>query len=234
MTDTTDPYDLVKLPTELWDIDKIKPYDKNTKVHSDLQIKKLQASIKQDGLFDALIVDMDGVIIAGHGRFQALCGLGHVKVPVKHAAHLTKNQADAARIAHNALASVEYDSAFMAEELQRLSQADDVDVSTLVLDDHALDFLTEDLGDMNVDAISTDLNQDIDDQEQETAEKVAATDASEEKLAKAFGFGSIPIAAVKSIRAFVAEIEEETGMKGADAFVNWLDARGRTAEAVSG
>lgn len=232
MTNTTDPYDLVKLPTELWDIDKIKPYPKNTKVHSDLQIKKLQASIKADGLFDALIVDMDGYIIAGHGRFQALVGLGKTKVPVKYAAHLTKNQADAARIAHNALASTEYDSAFMSEELSRL-QAEDIDVHGLLLDDHAAQFVIDDLGDMNMDAISTDLNQDIDDQEKETAEKVSATDASDEKLAKAFGFGTIPIAAVKSVRAFVAEIEDETGLKGADAFVNWLNARGRSSEGDS-
>lgn len=225
VTNTTDPYDLVKLPTVLWDIDKVLPYAKNTKVHSKEHIKKLQASIQQDGLFDALIVDMDGVIIAGHGRFEALVGLGHTKVPVKHAAHLTKNQADAARIAHNKTASTEYDSGFMSEELLRLSQADDVDVTALGFDDHELDFLVEDLGDMNVDAISENLDKDIDEQEKETAEKVAATDASDEKIVKAFGFNAIPISAVKAVRRFMAEIEEETGMKGADAFVNWVETR---------
>lgn len=223
---TTDPYDLVKLPTVLWDIDQVKPYARNTKVHTKEQIKKLQASIKQDGLFDALIVDMDGVIIAGHGRFEALVGLGQTKVPVKHAAHLTKNQADAARIAHNKTASTDYDSGFMAEELQRLSEASDVDITALGFDEHELDFLVDDLGDMNMDAISTSLDDDIDDQEKETAEKVAATDASDERITKAFGFSAIPIAAVKSVRRFMAEIEEETGMKGADAFVNWVEARG--------
>lgn len=225
MPNTNDPYDLVNLPTVLWDIDKVKPYPRNTKVHSKDQIRKLQASIKQDGLFDALIVDMDGVIIAGHGRFEALVGLGQTKVPVKHAAHLTKNQADAARIAHNKTASTDYDSGFMAEELQRLSEASDVDITTLGFDEHELDFLVDDLGDMNADAISTSLDEDIDEQEKETAEKVAATDASAEKIVKALGFNAIPIAAVKSVRKFMAEIEEETGMKGADAFVNWVEAR---------
>jgi hypothetical protein len=205
----------------------IKPYAKNTKVHSPTQINKLKASIKKDGLFDALIVDLDGVIIAGHGRFEALVALGHTHVPVKHATNLSKNQADAARIAHNKTASVEYDSAFLSEELTRLSEASDVDITALGFEQNELDMLVlEDLGDFNMDALSANLDEDIDDQERETAEKVEATDASSEKIVKAFGFGSIPIAAVKDVRRFIAEIEEETGMKGADAFVNWVQARG--------
>lgn len=228
MTNTHDPYDLVNLPTELWEINKVKPYERNTKVHSKDHIRKLQASIKQDGLFDALIVDMDGVIIAGHGRFEALVGLGQTKVPVKHAAHLSKNQADAARIAHNKTASTDYDSGFMAEELRRLSEeAPEIDLEALGMDLKELEFLVEDdLGDMNMSAISTNLDEDIDDQEKETAEKVSATDASSEKIGKALGFGDIPISAVKAVRRFIAEIEEETGMKGSAAFVNWVEARG--------
>lgn len=225
MTNTTDPYDLVKLPTELWDIDRVKPYAKNTKVHSPAHIKKLKDSIAADGLFDALIVDLDGVIIAGHGRFEALCALGQTKVPVKYAAHLTKNQADAARIAHNKTASTEYDSGFMAEELQRLSEADDVDITALGFDEHELDFMVADLGDMNVGAISEDLDGDIDRQDEETSEKVKATDASSEKLVKALGFNAIPIAAVKHVRRFLADIESETGLKGDAAFVAWVEAR---------
>jgi hypothetical protein len=225
VTDTTDPYNLANLPTEMWSIDRVKPYERNTKVHSPSHIAKLKASIKADGLFDALIVDMDGVLIAGHGRFEALVGLGHLKVPVKHAAHLTKNQADAARIAHNKTASLEYDSGFMAEELRRLSEADDVDLTALGLDEHELDFLVEDLGDMNMDAISTSLDDDIDEQDRQTEQKVAATDASSEKLVKAFGFNALPIAAVKDVRRFMADVEAETGLQGAEALSAWLAGR---------
>ena len=220
-THTSDPYDLVKLPTEMWAIDRVKPYAKNTKVHSPAHIAKLKASIRADGLFDALIVDFDGILIAGHGRYEALVALGHTTVPVKHAAHLSKNQADAARIAHNKTASTEYDSGFMAEELQRLMDADDVDIAALGFDEHELDFLVEDLGDMNVGAISTDLDADIDAQDAETEEKVAKTDASNEKLVKALGFNEVPIAAVKDVRRFIAKIEADTGLKGADAFVEF-------------
>jgi len=220
----SDPYNLVNLPTQMWAIDRVKPYAKNTKVHSKEHVKKLQKSIQADGLFDALIVDMDGVIIAGHGRYEALVGLGQTHVPVKHAAHLTKNQADAARIAHNKTTSTEYDSGFMAEELARLSEADDVDLTALGLDDHELDFLVDDLGDMNMDAISASLDQDIDDQEKETAAKVAATDASSEKLVKVLGFNAVPIAASKDVRRWIASIEASTGLKGAEAFVAFVQA----------
>lgn len=227
MSNTKDPYNLVNLPTVLWSIADVKPYEKNTKVHSKEHISKLKKSIEADGLFDALIVDMDGVIIAGHGRFEALVSLGHTKVPVKHAAHLTKNQAAAARISHNKTASTEYDSGFMAEELVSLIDASDVTISaeSMGFDAHEWEMLTVDIGEPDMTAISSNLDEDIDDQERETAEKVAATDASGEKIVKAFGFNEIPISAVKAVRRFIAEIEEETGMKGADAFVNWVEAR---------
>lgn len=224
-THKTDPYRLSNLPVEMWGIDRIKPYARNTKVHSQAHITKLKASIAADGLFDPLIVDQDGEIIAGHGRYQALTDLGHTKVPVRHAAHLSKSQAAAARISHNKTASTEYDSGFMAEEMQMLMEADDVDMAALGFDEHELDFLVDDLGEMNMGAISEDLDEDIDNQDRETREKVAATDASSERVTKAFGFAEIPIAAVKHVRRLMAEIEEETGMKGAEAFSNWVAAR---------
>lgn len=231
MNTSKDPYGLAKLPTELWDIDKIKPYARNTKVHSPAHINKLKKSIEADGLFDALIVDMDGEIIAGHGRFEALVSLGHTKVPVKHAAHLTKNQAAAARISHNKTASVEYDSGFLAEELAKLQGDPDIDMDGLGLEDQEFNMLVlGNIGEINDDAFSTDLALDIDNQEAETAEKVKQTDEGMESISKALGFSKISIADVKKLRAFIAEIEEETGMKGAEAFVNWLDARGRSSE----
>ena len=221
----TDPYNLVRIPTEMWSINKVLPYEKNTKVHTKAHIAKLKASIGADGLFDALIIDNDGVIIAGHGRYAALVDLGHKVVPVKHAAHLTKGQADAARIAHNKTASTEYDSGLLAEEMKRLMADDSVDISVLGFDEHELDFLIDDLGEINIGAISDNLDQDVDDQESETANKVLATDASSEKVVKALGFNSVPIAAVKNIRRFIADIEEQTGLVGEAAFAEFCRVR---------
>lgn len=225
-TDThTDPYNLVRLPTEMWGVDQIHTYDKNTKVHTRPHIKKLMSSIATDGLFDALIVDQDGVIIAGHGRFAALVELGHKFIPVKHAAHLSKNQADAARIAHNKTASTDYDSGLLAEEMKRLMLADDVDISVLGFDEAELNFMIDDLGVMNFDAISVNLDEDIDNQDAETGDKVRATDASDEKVVKALGFNAIPIADVKHVRRFIADIESQTGKVGAEAFAEFCRER---------
>ena len=66
-----------------------------------------------------------------------------------------------------------------------------------------------------------DLDADIDAQDAETEEKVAKTDASNEKLVKALGFNEVPIAAVKDVRRFIAKIEADTGLKGAEAFVEF-------------
>ena len=220
----TDPYKLAALPIEYWEASDVKPYARNTKVHSKAHIATLEKSILEFGLFDPLILDADGIIIAGHGRWETLIKLGHAQVPVRIARHLTKPQADAARIAHNKTASTEYDSDFMSQEIRRLSE-EGIDMSALGLDERELDFLVDDLGDMNMDAISVDLDQDIDDQDAETDDKVKATDASNEKLVKAFGFNELPIAAVKDVRRFMADIEQETGLEGQEALVGWLHDR---------
>lgn len=230
-TDKIDDYarkklnELAKLPVEFWTPDKITPYERNTKKHSKEHIAELKKSIKEFGLLDPIIVDFEGVIIAGHGRFEALCELGQTSIPVRHATTLTKNQADAARIAHNKTASTEYDSDFMAEELRRLSEANDINLDALGLDERELDFLTDDLGEINLDALSSDLDADIDEQDRETTEKVKATDASEERLDKILGFKAVPITAARDVRRFLADVEHETGLKGQEAFVEWCSAR---------
>lgn len=224
MTAKADPYNLAELPIEQWNVSDLKPYERNTKVHDENHVIKLARSIKADGLYDAIIVDATGVIIAGHGRWAAVTKLGWAKVPVKVAKNLSKNQADAARIAHNKTSSTEYHSDYMAEELQRLAEADDVDV-TVFMDDHEIEMLIEDVGDMDMGALSTDLDADIDQQEQDSKDMVEQVDNSEEKIVKVLGFNSIPISASKEVRRFMADVEAETGKEGAEAFVEWCSGR---------
>jgi predicted metalloendopeptidase len=100
-----------------------------------------------------------------------------------------------------------------------------VDLQALGLDDHELDFLMDDLGEMDLDAISKALDEEVDQQDKDTADKVTATDASEERLGKVFGFNAIPIAAVKDVRRLIADMESETKKTGQDAFVEWCRAR---------
>lgn len=64
MSKKTNPADQV----EQWPIDKLVPYAKNSRTHSEEQIAQIAASIKEWGFTTAVLVDETGSIIAGHGR----------------------------------------------------------------------------------------------------------------------------------------------------------------------
>ena len=56
---------------ELIETDKLIPYANNARTHSDEQIKKIQASIREFGFVNPVLIDKDCGIIAGHGRVEA-------------------------------------------------------------------------------------------------------------------------------------------------------------------
>lgn len=60
---------------------EIKPYDKNSRKHSDQQIEQLCISITEFGFTNPLIVDKDLNLIAGHARLAAATKLGITEVP---------------------------------------------------------------------------------------------------------------------------------------------------------
>ena len=80
------------------------PYARNSRTHSDEQIAKIAASIKEFGFLNPVIVDGDNGIIAGHGRVLAAQKLGIAEVPAVEANHLTDAQRRAYVIADNRLA----------------------------------------------------------------------------------------------------------------------------------
>ena len=80
------------------------PYARNSRTHSDEQVAKIAASIKEFGFLNPVIVDGDSGIIAGHGRVLAAQKLGLDEVPTIEASHLTDAQRRAYVIADNRLA----------------------------------------------------------------------------------------------------------------------------------
>lgn len=92
-----------KLKMEYWPIAKIKRYANNSKSHPPEQVSELQASIKEFGFDQPLLVDKDGEIIAGHGRIEAAQAEGLTELPVIQLKHLTQAQVMARRIADNSL-----------------------------------------------------------------------------------------------------------------------------------
>lgn len=77
---------------EHWPIDKLLPYARNARQHSDEQIAQIAASIAEFGFTNPILAGADGVIVAGHGRLAAAQRLGLSTVPVVVLDHLTPTQ----------------------------------------------------------------------------------------------------------------------------------------------
>src|SRR4051794_32435782 len=74
---------------ELVPIETIQPYAGNPREHSERQIAKLVETIRTVGFLVPIIVDGNGVVIAGHGRLLAAKRLGLKRVPVIRADYLS-------------------------------------------------------------------------------------------------------------------------------------------------
>jgi len=101
---------------------EITPYIKNAKKHPKKQIEQVANSIKEFGMNQPIVVDKQGVIIVGHGRYEALKLLGmEVKDEYIKVVDLTEEQAKAYRLADNKLNESEWDMKLAIEELKVLS-----------------------------------------------------------------------------------------------------------------
>ena len=80
------------------------PYARNSRTHSDAQVAKIAASIKEFGFLNPVITDGQNGIIAGHGRVLAAQKLKLTEVPCIEAAHLSEAQKRAYVIADNRMA----------------------------------------------------------------------------------------------------------------------------------
>ncbi|WP_416148935.1 ParB N-terminal domain-containing protein [Salipaludibacillus sp. HK11] len=49
-------------------IDKLVPYARNARTHTETQIKKIQSSMREFGFINPILIDGDHNIIAGHAR----------------------------------------------------------------------------------------------------------------------------------------------------------------------
>jgi DNA modification methylase len=95
----------VKFPTyKTESVNILIPYARNSRTHSEAQVTKIAASIKEFGFLNPVIIDGESGIVAGHGRVMAAKKLGMHEVPVIEANHLTEAQRRAYVIADNRLA----------------------------------------------------------------------------------------------------------------------------------
>src|ERR1017187_2125195 len=80
------------LVVERWPIDRLIPYVRNARTHTEEQVAQVAASIIEFGWTNPILVGADGVIIAGHARLLAARKLAMTEVPVIVLEHLSETQ----------------------------------------------------------------------------------------------------------------------------------------------
>ena len=84
-------------------ISYLKACPRNAKKHNAAQVQQIARSIEVFGFNNPVLIDSNGEIIAGHGRFEAAQLLQLDKVPCIILEHLNDEQKRAFRIADNRL-----------------------------------------------------------------------------------------------------------------------------------
>ena len=113
-----------KLKIEYIDINSIKPYRNNAKMHPKKQIEQIKKSIKEFGMDDPIGIWKDE-IVEGHGRLIACKELGMTEVPIIRLDHLTDEERKAYILAHNKLTmNSDFDMDILKEELDDILNID--------------------------------------------------------------------------------------------------------------
>jgi hypothetical protein len=109
---------------ELVAIDRLVPYARNSRTHSDEQVAQIAASMREFGFTNPVLLDADDGIVAGHGRVLAARKLGMPAVPCLRLGHLTDIQRRAYVIADNKLAlNANWDKDLLRLEMEELALA---------------------------------------------------------------------------------------------------------------
>ena len=113
-----------KLKVEYVDIDSIKPYKNNAKLHPKEQIEQIKKSIENFGMNDPIGI-WNNEIVEGHGRILACKELGYKQIPVIKLDHLTDEERKSYIIAHNKLTmNSDFDIDILRTELENLKELD--------------------------------------------------------------------------------------------------------------
>lgn len=119
-------------------VEALRPHPKNSRMHSDDQVRDIAASIQRFGWTVPLLVDEDGVLLAGHGRLRAAQLRGESKVPCLRKVGLTDAEKRAYVIADNKIAQgSEWDDQLLRMEIRDL-MSQDFDVSVMGFGDAEL------------------------------------------------------------------------------------------------
>lgn len=105
-------------------VGELTPYEKNPRKNDDA-VKYVAESIRQFGFKVPIVIDKDGIIVAGHTRHKAAQKLKLEEVPCIVADDLTEEQIKAYRLADNKVSeAAEWDIELLADELDDILEID--------------------------------------------------------------------------------------------------------------
>ncbi len=123
---------------QLVSISQLVPYVNNARTHSDAQVMKLRASLREFGFINPVIIDSEYNVIAGHGRILAAKEEGIEKVPCVFVDYLTPAQKKAYILADNRMAmDAGWDEDLLRVEIESL-EGMDFDLGLTGFDDKEL------------------------------------------------------------------------------------------------
>lgn len=133
---------MTNLQVATWPVEKLTPYIRNARTHSDEQVAQIAASIAEFGFVNPILAGADGIVIAGHARLQAARKLGLTVVPVIVLDHLSPAQRRALVITDNqlAIAGSGWDEEMLRVELESLRE-DGFDLDIVGFTDEELESL---------------------------------------------------------------------------------------------
>ena len=102
-------------------INLLKPYEQNTKIHTPEQVDMIANSIQQFGFRQPIVIDKNNVVVVGHGRLKAAKKLGLAEIPCVVIDDLTEDEIKAYRIVDNKANESEWDFAMLDEELKDIN-----------------------------------------------------------------------------------------------------------------
>lgn len=101
-------------------ITDIIPYERNAKMHDQVQINNVAESIKQFGFAQPLVIDKDNNLIIGHCRLIAAKKLKMRTVPVVRMDDLDEDQVQKLRLLDNKLNESDWDFDILGEDIPKL------------------------------------------------------------------------------------------------------------------
>lgn len=111
----------------------LRPYSKNARIHSRKQIRQIADSIERFGFTNPVLIDDDGMILAGHDRVEAAILLDLAQVPCLLLSSMSLDDKRAYVLADNKLAlNAGWDEDILRDELQLLLDCEEIDVSLTV------------------------------------------------------------------------------------------------------